>query len=166
MISAAVAADFQAADQAILFKGDEVKKLIFIVIAALFLTVAMATSARADSLSVGISGTDNSLPSYGLSYTYNHNLGYMTLEDSTTTQFQTNTPIIALGQTVGPFNSGLVFGANVQQSSGTISGLFGIEAGVSIPIGGPLFVQENNRLLRGAGGVSDSSMSLSLGVRF
>jgi hypothetical protein len=135
------------------------KKILFILFAVL------STVAKADSISVTAGGSDNSLPSYGLGYTIDGKMGYLNLEDSITPQFQTNIPIISLGEKAGPFNSGLVFGSEIQQSSGTVSGLFGVEVGVSIPIGGPVSIIENNRLLRGAGGVSDSSITVGLGFR-
>jgi hypothetical protein len=136
------------------------KKIILVVLALL-----ATSAAKADSISASFGGSDNSQPSYGLAYTFSNRFGYLNLEDSTTAKFQQNTPIVSLGANAGPFNSGLVFGSQITQTTGTVSGLFGVEAGVSIPLAGPLYVQENNRLLRGAGGVSDSSMTVSLGFR-
>lgn len=142
------------------------KKLFFILFVVLFATVAMMGNARADSVQAHINGSDGVMPNYGLSYEIENQIGYVNLQDSTNKQFQTNTPLVSGGVKAGPFNSGVVAGAQIQQSSGTISGMAGVELGITAAISGPFFVQENNRLLRGAGGVSDSQIDLGLGVRF
>lgn len=142
------------------------KKVIFILAVVLAVILGTITNAYADSLSLHLVGSDNLIPSYGLSYSYENGPLYASVEDLINKGFATNTALVSSGIKAGPFNLGLVAGAQIIAANGTILGMVGAEAGISADIAGPVFVRENNRVLRGAGGVSNGQIDIGLGVSF
>lgn len=142
------------------------KKLMFMLVTILAVIIGTMTNAKADSLSLHLVGNDNLQPSYGLSYEFDNGPLYASLEDVTNKGFATNTALAISGFKAGPINMGLVAGAQIQSASGTTLGMVGAEVGISADIAGPVFVKENNRVLRGAGGTSDGQVDLGLGINF
>jgi hypothetical protein len=142
------------------------KKVIFILAIVLAAILGSMTNAYADSVAVHLIGSDNLQPSYGLSLETNSGLFYAAAEDSTNKGFQTNTALVSAGINAGPFNFGPVVGAQFQQSTGTVSGMAGAELGIRALISGPIYAQENTRVIRGAGGVSNGQVDFALGFNF
>jgi hypothetical protein len=142
------------------------KKLMFILAVVLVVVLGTMTNAHADSLGVHLIGNDNLTPAYGLSYSVGDRETYASLEAQTTRNSRQNTALLSGGLQLGPINFGPVVGTRIESSSGSVSGLAGAELGLKADIAGPLFVKENNRVLRGAGGTSSGQVDLGLGINF
>lgn len=141
------------------------KKVIFILVVALAALLGTMGTAHADSVAAHLVGTDGLNASYGLSLSTGNDVFYGSIEDLTNKGFETNTALAAIGVQWGPLSLGPVVGLQIK-SGGTYLGLVGAELGLTADIAGPLFVRENNRVLRGAGGVSDGQVDLGLGIKF
>jgi hypothetical protein len=142
-----------------------VKKIRFIFI--IMLIISSMKNAYADSVVLNIVGSDNSMPSYGLSLSKTiDNSFYATFEDLASSGLQTNTLLLSSGFEIGIFNFGPVIGTAIQTAGTTASGLAGAELGIKFDLSGPFFIGETNRVLRGSGGVSDSQVDLGAGVKF
>lgn len=142
------------------------KKVIFILVVALVIILGSLANVYANSLEAHLVGSDNLNPSYGLSFSAQSGALYASAEDLTNKGFELNTALLSAGMQLGPVNFGPVAGAQFKSSSGTTSGMLGAELGIKAEVAGPLFIKENNRVLRGAGGVSNGQVDFSLGFNF